>query len=520
MAPPEDKPTAISEKKHVRNDLIGWHFKATPTVKQKLDGHGKNPGISWNLHFQSFVKIWVQCLCSASRSSYSVLLKIHQRNCACSLSVRHDHPPATQSHCWPMGKTTISHLFARKCHVAHLFQDLFYLISIQYTILALIKALEPQIAKRPLAAGKLQRDMYIYIYICATQAAKQGNLQMRGSTPRSNAPFHAKAPPEPRRLLVGDLTDMRSTCTLRNDSFTHSYEIFLTSLSCRLKTPESKSSSSDCRFPDRFVRQSMNILGWGTHFTTAPVSIIACLITCISIAVRRSFTKWSKRLLASTTQRLFLSVASLSTFAKAMARCFLTACSQFRRSKFWVVSSLKMVMLHASSLRPFERLCDSAAKVEFTIRCIFPDFQCSRLVIPCPFSIRSSWAAKTPKAPCEAPPSALAYEASVMTPQTNFSRGICWILSVIEAVFLASLIALFKSRISWTFNLFKQLAMMLAEAAQSGRPSLAAQVRAPMAALVAFLSLSVASSSFSLALPTSRGTSFILSSTNFCMSMR
>ena len=165
MAPPEDKPTAISEKKHVRNDLIGWHFKATPTVKQKLDGHGKNPGISWNLHFQSFVKIWVQCLCSASRSSYAVLLKIHQRNCACSLSVLHDHPPATQSHCWPMGKTTISHLFARKCHVAHLFQDLFYLISIQYTILALIKALEPQIAKRPLAAGKLQRDMYIYIYI-------------------------------------------------------------------------------------------------------------------------------------------------------------------------------------------------------------------------------------------------------------------------------------------------------------------------------------------------------------------
>lgn len=81
-------------------------------MNQKVDEHGKNPGISWNLHFQSFLKIWLQCLCSASRSSYSVLLKIHQRNCAYSLSVLHDHPPATQSHCWPMGK---NHHFPSLC---------------------------------------------------------------------------------------------------------------------------------------------------------------------------------------------------------------------------------------------------------------------------------------------------------------------------------------------------------------------------------------------------------------------
>ena len=104
--------------------------------------------------------------CSASRSSYSVLLKIHQRNCAYSLSVLHDHPPATQSHCWPHGENH---------HLPSLCKKVSCIPSVSGPVLPHIDPIHhlgfdqsAWTSNRKtsfLAAGKLQRDMYIDIYI-------------------------------------------------------------------------------------------------------------------------------------------------------------------------------------------------------------------------------------------------------------------------------------------------------------------------------------------------------------------
>ena len=287
-----------------------------------------------------------------------------------------------------------------------------------------------------------------------------------------------------------------------------------------LSVPVSSRSNSGCAFPCFFVRQSTAMLGCGTHFTLVPVSAKVCLITCISNAVRLSpaipvvsFDRWPNSDFASTIQTPRTSPGSLSSLANALSFRYSNDLSHCFRSNPGLINSLKTVTVHDNSPNPRDRLWVSAAKVEFATRWIFPDLQWRRLHFPSPFS-KSSWSyAITAYAPWERPLLALAKLASVMTPHASLDISIGCTFRHRSARLLSWEMVLFKSKMSWTFKFARLDAMRLAIADASGRPSLAAHVMLPTAALVSSFSSGVAASSAFL--PFCKGTGCNLSSTNF-----